>query len=229
MKSLNLLPFFAVAILALNTGFAAPARAAEELPEAGVQAEDAKPEKDAKSEEAKSEEAKPKSNPGYYSPEGCDFEITFPEEPYLAQKCMPGGKTCYNLTSYTMVYDLHTTVDVSVTCNKSTPAEFKRYNEAVMKAALTGMIAERNLDNHTINYREDKITRSASLSGTGKTGAQDKIYTSQIWVGQHSVFTVQAELIGGEHKQADAVFSEILKSVKIKEKPDAKKATPKAP
>lgn len=226
MKSFIYMTFFTLTILASNAGFQGYAWAADEQPEGGVQEEAVKAEE-------KTEEAKPEIAPGYYSPDYCDFEITFPEKPYLAQKCLPDGKTCYNLYSYTMVYDLHTTVDVSVTCNKSSPAEFKRYNEGVMKAALTGMIAERNLDNHTISYREDKVTRSASLSGTGTTGSQPKIYTSQIWVGQNSVFTVQAELVGGEHKDADTTFSQILQSAKIKHKPEeakkSAKAKPKAP
>jgi hypothetical protein len=182
----------------------------------------------AKTEEAAPAAPKPQDLPGYYSPDHCDFEITFPEKPYLAQKCLPDGKSCYNLYSYTMVYDLRTTVDVSVTCNPSTPADFKRYNEAVMKAAMAGMVSERNLDSHSVNFREDKETKSAALSGTGMTGAQPKIYTSQIWIGQNSVFTVQAELIGGEHKEADTVFSEILRSAKLKKNP-VEPVKPKAP
>lgn len=218
MKPFICLSFLALCLMAFSAPtWAAEAAKTEELPKGGEQ-----PESINNPNEPQAEDTKAEDNPGYFSPPPCDFEITFPEKPYLAQKCMPDGKTCYNLYSYTMVYDLHTTVDVSVTCNKSTPAEFKRYNEAVMKAALTGMIAERNLSNHSISYREDKETRSASLSGTGVTGAQEKIYTSQIWVGQHSVFTVQAELIGGEHKDADKTFSDILKSVKLKEKPGTK-------
>lgn len=194
---------------------AAPVQAAEETPPAPA-------------ETTAPAETKPQDLPGYYSPDHCDFEITFPEKPYLTQKCMPDGKSCYNLYSYTMVYDLRTTVDISVTCNPSTPADFKRYNEAVMKAAMAGMISERNLDNHTINFKEDAETKSAALSGTGITGTQPKIYTSQIWIGKNSVFTVQAELIGSEHKQADTVFSEILRSAKIKKK-DSPASTPKAP
>ncbi len=214
---MNLLPLLLALMMVIAPSYAAEEKKAEETPVAVE-----KPAEEAKTEEPV---AVPAENPGRYSPDHCDFEITFPEKPYLAQKCLPDGKTCYNLYSYTMVYDLRTTVDVSVTCNKSTPADFKRYNEAVMKAALQGMISERRLDTHDIEYRDGKDVRSASLSGTGITGTQQKIYTAQIWVGQKSVFTVQAELIGAEHDQADAVFSEILKSVKVK---DVKKEAPKA-
>lgn len=185
---------------------AAPAYAAEEKPS-----------------EATKIPAAPDEAPGRYAPDLCDFEITFPEKPYIANKCLLDGKTCYQLHSYTMVYDLQTTVDFSVTCNRSTPADFKRYNEGVMKAALMGMISERRLNNHSIEFRDGKNIRSASLTGTGMTGSQEKIYTAQLWIGQNSVFTVQGELIGAKHEEADKVFSDILKSIKIK---DAKIPTP---
>jgi hypothetical protein len=166
------------------------------------------------SEEPKDE--KPESNPNRYAPDFCDFEITFPEKPHLAKKCVPGGQ-CYDLYSYTMVYDLQTTVDVSVTCNPSTPANFKRYTNGVMKAALMGMIDERNLTDYDIQFTEDKTTRSGALTGTGMTGAQNKIYTGQLWIGQNSVFTIQAELVGNQQKDADKAFSDILRSIKVKD------------
>lgn len=174
---------------------------------------------DTKPAEQKAEEtasATPAENPGRYAPEFCDFEITFPEAPHKAQKCVGTGQ-CYDLYSYTMVYDLQTTIDVSVICNPSTPADFRRYTQGVMKAALQGMVEERNLSSHSTEFREEDKVRSASLTGTGITGAQDKIYTGQLWIGQNSVFTVQAELIGSAHAEADKTFSDILKSIQPKD------------
>lgn len=160
--------------------------------------------------------AEPAVNPGRYAPDFCDFEITFPESPMKAMKCLPDGDQCYELYTYTMVYDLQTTVDVSVTCNPSTPANYSRYNEPVMKAALAGMISQRNLDAHSVQFIQEKNYRSGSLTGTGTTGRQDKIYSAQMWIGQNSIFTVQAELIGSSHETADKVFSNILKSIQVK-------------
>lgn len=169
-----------------------------------------KPAADAKKEE-------PAKDPvGRFAPDFCDFEMTFPESPLATNRCLPTGE-CYTLHSYTMVYDLQTTVDISVNCTPSTPANYARYTKGVMKAALAGMIQDRNLETHDINYAEEKTTKSAALSGTGKTGAQNKIYTAQLWVGQNSVFTVQAELIGDAHDKADESFGNILKSLKTKE------------
>lgn len=152
-----------------------------------------------------------------FAPDFCDFEITLPEEPTTMQKCLGDGG-CFNVNSYTMVYDLQTTVDVSVTCNPSTPAAFDKYNEAVMRAALAGMVENRNLETHEVRFMEDKKTKtkSAALSGAGTTGRQEKIYTAQLWIGPNSVFTIQAELVGGAHAEADKSFSDILSSIKTK-------------
>jgi hypothetical protein len=164
-----------------------------------------------------------------FAPDFCDFEITLPEEPAVMQKCL-GDSGCFDVHSYTMVYDLQTTVDVSVTCNPSTPASFDKYNEAVMRAALAGMVENRNLETHEVRFMEDHKTKtkSAALSGAGTTGRQEKIYTAQLWIGQNSVFTIQAELVGGAHDIADKSFSDILSSIKTKkgkQVPRPKKAT----
>ena len=154
-------------------------------------------------------------NPGRFAPDFCDFEITFPERPLTAQKCVPGAK-CYTVNSYTMVYDLQTTVDVSVTCNPSTKEAYGQYTEGVMRAALAGMVESRNITGHDLNVEEKDGVKSAALTGVGTTGAQEKIYAAQVWVGPHSVFTVQAELIGDAHEKADRQFRDILASIKTK-------------
>ncbi len=151
-----------------------------------------------------------------FAPPSCDFEMSFPEAPYKSRRCPPGGRTCYDLTSYTMVYDLQTTVDVSVSCNPLKAEDYGRYNEQVMKAALEGMVSQRAIDNYNVEFRQLGAARNAALTGTGMTGKQPKIYSGQIWVGQHSVMTVQAELIGDEHPVADKSFSQILQSIKMK-------------
>ncbi len=167
-------------------------------------------------EEKPEEAAKPPENPAHFAPDFCDFEITFPEKPMIAKKCLPDGK-CFDLYSYTMVYDLETAVDISVSCNPSTPKDYARYNESVMKAALGGMINNRNLNDHEMQFHQYETTKSASLTGTGVTGTRNKIYNAQLWIGPNSVFTIQAELIGGAHVVADKSFGDILASIKQKQ------------
>lgn len=152
-----------------------------------------------------------------YAPDICDFEITFPDEPYTSKRCPQGVGKCYELTGYTMVYDLSTTVDVSVTCVPSTPANYQRYNERVIKAALNGMVGRAGITDFSINTQETENTRQGSLIGTGNYGKQKRIYNAQLWIGQNSVFTMEAKLIGRKHHEADTVFSEILKSIKKKQ------------
>jgi hypothetical protein len=187
-------------------------------------------EKPATENPAPATENPPAENPGRFAPDFCDFEITFPEKPLMAQKCLPGAG-CTDVYSYTMVYDLSTTVDVTVSCNPSTPANYKRYDESVMKAALAGMVERRGLATHDVKFTEmekDKV-KTASLTGAGTTGAEDKIYSGQLWVGQNSVFTIQAELVGAEQDAADKSFRDILSSIKVKEgKQAAKGKEPKA-
>ena len=155
-------------------------------------------------------------NPGRFAPDFCDFEITFPEKPQVVRKCMAENE-CFEVNSYTMVYDLQTTVDVTANCTPSTPGNYKRYSEGVMKAALAGMVEDRNLTEHEIKFTDEKDgTKSAGITGVGVTGSTNKIYTGQLWIGPNSVFTVQAELVGSEHPQGDKVFSDILASIKTK-------------
>ncbi len=164
-----------------------------------------------------------------YAPDFCDFEITFPEEPYKNKRCPDGGTQCYDIMSYTMVYDFKTTVDISVNCVPATPESYARYDENTMRTALQGMATRNNIETPNINYAERDGIRQASLSGTGKAGRQDKIFTSQLWVGPNSVFTVQAEIIGVAHDSADASFAQILKSIVKKEGKQLPKPEPAAP
>lgn len=171
----------------------------------------------AKTEEKKAET--PAEAPGRFAPEHCDFEITFPEKPAIAQNCVKEDD-CFRINRYTMVYDLQTTIDITATCNPSTPENYKRYTDPVIKAALTGMIDSRRLSEHQMKYSDHgkgaAAYRIGSISGIGMTGAQEKIYSGQLWIGQNSVFTIQAELIGLEHPEADKTFAAILSSLKYK-------------
>lgn len=201
---------FLIALLLLAT-VPSPARAEAPKDDKKEAAAESKP------EETTEEDAKAKDTASRFAPDFCDFEITFPEAPVVQQKCIPDGG-CFEVNSYTMVYDLQTTVDVTVTCNPSTPDAYEQYNEAVMKAALAGMIENKNLTSHEVRYQtlKDEKVKNAALTGAGMTGRSEKIYSGQLWIGPNSVFTVQAELIGSAHVDADESFRDILSSIKTK-------------
>lgn len=155
-----------------------------------------------------------------YAPNQCDFEMIFPEQPFAAKRCEPGSNKCTNLTSYTMVYDVTTTVEVSVTCVPSSPAKYKDYSERVISLALNGMVERADITEQEINTTEEEKYRRGSLLGSSKRGKQNSIYNAQIWVGQNSIMTTEAKLIGPYHEKADIVFSKILASIKSKEAPE---------
>lgn len=151
-----------------------------------------------------------------YEPENCEFEMIFPSAPYTSRRCEDGNKNCTTLTSYTMVYDVTTTIEVSVSCIPSTPEQYKSFNEKVIALALKGMVSRGNITEHEINTREEDGIRQGSLLGSAKRGLQNSLYNAQIWVGPKSVMTVESKLIGPAHDVADKVFADILVSIKKK-------------
>lgn len=154
--------------------------------------------------------------PVRFAPDHCDFEITLPSEPAKTKRCPAGGDTCYDLTTYTMVYDMSTTVEASVTCIPSAPSNFNRYNERVIRAALKGMVERAQIDEYKINTDSTRDSRQGSLIGTGTYGKHGRIYNAQLWVGLNSVLTIEAKLTGKNHGQADEAFSQIIGSIQEK-------------
>lgn len=152
---------------------------------------------------------------GFTLKDDCDFSVIFPSEPFSTRRCgeAQGGEGCYSVTSYTQVYDMATTVNVSVSCNDITAEEFANYGEPVMRAAMRGMASRNDLDDADVSFQEKDGIRIANLSATGRTGRQDQIYVAQLWISPQSVFTVEAQLIGGTHPQADKIFGDILRSI----------------
>ncbi len=165
----------------------------------------------------KEEEEVEKPIAGRYAPEGCDFEITFPSEPYKTKRCPVGDTKCYDLHSYTMVYDHMTTVDISVACSPSTPEQYDRYNEAVIGAALKGMLSRVELSDYRIDVDDRGDIRQGMLIGEGTRGRQGTLYNAQLWVGKNSIMTVEANLVGDTHPEADVAFGDILNSIGTKE------------
>ena len=155
-----------------------------------------------------------------YAPENCGFEMIFPTAAQTTKRCTRVTETsapkCYNLRSYVNVYDMRTTVEINVSCVPSTPEQYSRYSEQVIKAALNGMVSKMDMQEFSIDTAEENDIRKGVLIGAGTYGRQNRIYNAQLWVGQDSVLTVEAKLTGEEHPQADEHFTNILKSIQKK-------------
>jgi hypothetical protein len=159
------------------------------------------------------------AEPTPYSPDYCDFSITFPEAPYIEEKCDGGfdKNECYKRISYTKVYDLDATIKIGVICNPVDEKLKNSYNQDVMVATLEEITKSRVVEKFESSFTEEEKYKIAGLVGEGKMGVTPTIFIAQLWIGEKSIFSIEAELTGDPHKNADALFRDILKSVQFKE------------
>jgi hypothetical protein len=158
--------------------------------------------------------------PSTYSPEYCEFAVTFPGEPYTIQRCDENDdKKCYDLISYTQVYDMTETVNFRVICSKIGEDVYKSYSAEVMAATLRAMTDKNIIKTFDTTFREEENYKQAGLVGEGQTGRSSTVYIAQLWIGSHSALSLEAEMIGGPSEKGDKLFSNVLKSVHFKDPP----------
>ncbi len=158
------------------------------------------------------------AEPFTYSPEGCEFTITFPSAPYETKKCNPDDpKQCHNVVTFTKVFDLSATLNLSVVCNPAEKDMFERYSGDVMKTTLIAMAGRGKLEEFETGYDEKPGVKMANLLGYGKKSDQDLIYNGQLWIGKKSMFSLEADITGDYVTGADEMFAQILQSVTFKE------------
>jgi len=153
-----------------------------------------------------------------YSPEYCEFSVTFPSEPYKARRCEGEGKDrCYDLISYTQVYEMASTVNFRVICNPVGQELKDAYSPEVMKATLKAMTKQSVVKEFNTTFREEDNYKQAGLVGEGLSGRTPTIYIAQLWIGAKSALSVEAELIGEPMEDADTLLRDVLRSVGHKE------------
>ncbi len=152
-----------------------------------------------------------------YSPEGCDFQITFPGEPFATRRCHDQMKDkCSLMTSYTQVFDLDATVNFYVSCTPSAKNFRKDFTPDLMRTSLLARPGIENLEVYDISYNETDNATMAALLGAGNSanGNNEILYVTQLWVGNGSVLTLEAELIGKQTEKSDRLFADILQSLR---------------
>ena len=152
-----------------------------------------------------------------YAPDHCEFTITFPDEPYTTQRCDDQGERCYNQISYTQVFDLQSTVNFRVLCNPIDAGIIDSYSGEVMQGTLRAMTKRAVVETFDTSFREEDNYKQAGLVGQGTSGKLPTLYIAQLWIGKKSAFSVEAELIGEASAEPDKMFSDILKSVGMKD------------
>lgn len=150
-----------------------------------------------------------------YAPEGCEFAMTFPTEPYNGRSCNPDDPSdCRPQTTYTKVFDGGVTVTFNVTCNPVPADTFDRYSGDVMEVTLAAMASKNRLDKYETGFQQfGDDAKQAVILGTGKTGDKDKLFVSQIWIGHKSLFTAEAEIVGPATDEEETFFAKILATI----------------
>ncbi|MCD8571500.1 MAG: hypothetical protein LRY76_08315 [Alphaproteobacteria bacterium] len=157
------------------------------------------------------------SEPSTYSPDYCNFQVTFPDKPAVIRRCEdPDKKRCYDLISYTQTYEMDASVNFRVICNPIQKGVRAKYTEDVAKAAIRAMAEKNDLKGYRTSFRKETDYNEAGLVGEGTSGAQPKIYIAQLWVGETSVMSVEAELVGQALEASDKLFADVMKSVGLK-------------
>ncbi|HRC26034.1 MAG TPA: hypothetical protein PKX87_01220 [Alphaproteobacteria bacterium] len=150
----------------------------------------------------------------------CDFTVAFPEKPYVTRRCKgASGGECYDILTYTRVFELSNAVTVKATCNPVAPDMAGRLTEAVMRTTLESMVARKSVGQYDLKFSERDGVRSATLFGEGVKGMTPTLYVAQLWLGASSLLTVEAELTGDANPQADSLFGDVLKSIRAKDAP----------
>ena len=170
-------------------------------------------------ERAQSENTQEAQNPSAtYSPDYCEFTVTFPDEPYISRRCEDSEKTkCFDVVSYTQVYEMSSTVNFRVICNPVSESLYEDYSAEVMQATLRAMTKQSVVNEYNSAFREEDGYKQAGLVGEGKVGSTPTIYIAQLWIGTQSALSVEAELIGEANQAADKMFSDILKTIRYKD------------
>lgn len=171
----------------------------------------------------------PKEMTHVYSPPPCEFTAGFPEEPHITERCDGGesGDECYNQISYTATFGLSATVDVKVICNPIDKGIKDKYDKSVMIKTLEAMSGEAIKNKYDVNYTEDEQGhyKMAGMVGETMVGMSPGIYIAQMWIGEQSAMTVEAQLIGDPIEEGDAMFRDILRSIRYKGDDEAKSET----
>lgn len=155
--------------------------------------------------------------PFTYEPETCEFKISYPEKPYIEQKCTTGDKKiCSEVVTYTKVISADTSVNVRVTCNQHDAKELENYSPDIMKETIKHMASQAKMSVRDVNSGEVAGYKSASAVNLGERGGRDIFYTAQVWIGKTSIFTLEADMTGPQDHDADKLFTDILKSMQPK-------------
>ena len=150
-----------------------------------------------------------------YAPQNCEFKVTYPEHPSIAEACNPEDpKDCYEVSNFIQVLAADSSVRINSTCNNAEPGMLERYSGDVMQYTL-GTMAKQQVDEYETGFNDHGIAKQAVVLGNKKQpDGSEGVYMAQLWIGKKSVFTIEGQITGTASAEADAIFSAIFKSIR---------------
>src|SRR5687768_13547059 len=103
-----------------------------------------------------------------YAPEGCDFEMTFPEEPITSRRCNPDPdepNRCYEIRTFNRVFAMDSAIKVTARCTQAEDNMLERYSGPVMEFTLKSMATENGITDIETGYADHSDSREATLLG----------------------------------------------------------------
>lgn len=158
------------------------------------------------------------AEPFTYAPEYCEFQITFPEKPFIEKKCGKSVTDCAEVATYTKAIGTTSSTNFRVTCNPLTPSEIEKYTTTIIEETLKQLVTSNNLIPYDSQSSEKDGYKNSSTISLSMRDEKPVIYNAQIWLGKKSMFTLEGEMVGEENDDIQATFAEILRNTYPKDK-----------
>ncbi|OFW87347.1 MAG: hypothetical protein A3B66_08255 [Alphaproteobacteria bacterium RIFCSPHIGHO2_02_FULL_46_13] len=157
--------------------------------------------------------------PYTYGPENCEFQVTFPEKPFIEKKCGQTANDCTEVATYTKAVGADSSTNFRVSCNPLAASEIQKYTPAIIEETLKQLVKSNNLTPYNSQSSDADGYKSASSIALSERDGKPLIYNGQIWIGKKSMFTVEAEMVGSTNSEVEKTFVGIMKNMYPKDRP----------
>ncbi len=161
--------------------------------------------------------------PFTYAPEECEFQITFPEKPFIEKKCAADGKDCSEIVTYTKAIGSDSSTNFRISCNAISATDITKYTPAILEETLKQMSKSAGLQPYDTQSSDEKGYKKASSLSLSERNGKPLIYNGQIWAGKKSLFTMEAEMVGPQNNEIEKIFADIMKNTYPKDLPPTPK------
>lgn len=156
-----------------------------------------------------------------YNSDFCDFYAEFPDQVELSRKCVPSNdnktEICGEIIRFVKNFNNGSSIDVKLSCNKIDKETYDRFSKDEILFTLESLIrANDKIKNYGMSYSDFMVSKRAYSLASGEVGLSQMINILYLWVGENSLMSMDAKLIGKGSDEADNFFAEITKSVKNK-------------